>query len=215
MNCNITNIICFYYKLNTDDALKRPRLLYLLFISLCRVIQRPPDLGGGLTEGKQLLQLIPALSQPVPSATCSATGCDYSKERETETKKKNRFVVECFVPASLKLPAPESCGLPEHCSPASTLTSSARGLEQVKGDFSSGEVAFNTVLSTGDKRHKLSCAIYRYMRHLFQSFSLNSQDKHKCMFSTVQKYTQIYMCLTLHFSLWRKITINNGKKRVS
>lgn len=119
---------------------KRPHLLYLLFISSCRVIQRPPDLGGRLTEWKQLLQLMPALSQPVPSATCSATGCDYSKERETETKKKNRFVVESFVPASLKLPAPESCGLPEHCSPASTLTSSARGLEQVKGDFSSGEV---------------------------------------------------------------------------
>lgn len=95
---------------------------------------------------------MPALSQPVPSAKLHAVPqAAITARKERRKPQKNRFVVESFVPAFLKLPAPESCGLPERCSPASKLTSSPRGLEQVKGDFSSGEVAFNTVPSTGDK----------------------------------------------------------------
>lgn len=84
------------------------------------------------------------------------------KPKPKPKKTKNRFVVERFVSASLKLPAPESCGLPEHCSPASPLTSSPLGLEQVKGDLSSVEVAFNTVPSTGDRRTCIFMHIYTW-----------------------------------------------------
>ncbi len=147
-------IISFFYKLNTETTPSVPAVY--LFVQ--------GDTTPAWPQRKTYRMKTVITVNACSLSTCSVSYMQRHRLRLQQGKRDgNKKTTVCgfkFGAASLKLPAPESCGVPEHCSPASTLTSSARGLEQVKGDFGSGGVAFNTVSSTGDRRHKRSCAIY-------------------------------------------------------